>query len=658
VFFLLTELSKNDDFIAKLSFGSKVQFGVVAETTFQMAKEVVESDLVEDQQDSAAPKTVEDQLRDKARGVKAELRSKFRQGQDAVAPYVDTIRQLPGGQEVIDALKNVAMSTASDAIRMSDDLLKTIAESGAVPLVGDLIKLILSLINFVNSEQAKDQQRLQQAAQEVYQRTKQEADRLRKSCVDGVVQVASRGQMFPSDIFATQYRADGSQVVSDLGRALMAVVNPDASDLEAIRYINSGDWSRKSVPNLKLYQSPDAWPGTSIPWFDSHFPSWIYRRPVLYPQPIRRTGKNPDGTTMYEYGLAPWDFELAADSIRRGPTTRNFDLYRQLWSKWGSGGTRKTCPDKTFQYCELLSYNGSFGEKADVAIDRAVRTLKGGGWTRMAEEAPSGLALRSGPAPSPSIGVPYGFQPTADRPRDPATGVRGRWPDPRVKGLPTIGSSDVPGAILGTGNSAKFVWNVSPRTQSLFSMMHRLILEEQGVGGDKGRRIFPYFLDLLVYELNAGRITDGAITAILARHFPCWDVNQTSRDSLYRMLIQWQYSNIAQTPEQVQEREQVRSAMEDLSDKLVSDPRSLVGSPLIPKDVLDKYIGAYDKRNADRARRTASLNMALKQQQEAQKKSDETKVALGTVLALGAVAIGAFAVYKQALNSQKKGSSR
>ena len=218
----------------------------------------------------------------------------------------------------------------------------------------------------------------------------------------------------------------------------------------------------------------------------------------------------------------------------------------------------------------MREYNGMYGGFADRYKQTFSAELKRRGFPLLSQEIFDGLAVRVGPAPQGDvIGRGRRFTPTVENPVSPE-GVRFRWPDPRLR--PTTRWSR---PIRGSENADRIVYDVSPRTRSLFRMMHRLILEEARGQGNKGRDIMPYFLDLLLYELNSGRITDGAITAILARHFPCWDVNQSPRDSLYRMLIDWQQSNIVRTPEQAQERATVRSQLQDLSEKLVSDPKSL-----------------------------------------------------------------------------------
>lgn len=663
VFFLLMELSKNDDFISNgLHFQSKVRYSVSSTTTAALVSQEV-SIVPQTTSSEQAGTTLEQKANAVAGNAIALLNDASRHGEAAYASVLSYADKVPGARDAISdaaeqgaqyasevfanlkdagvdlaneatsAILDVVSSIAPDAMSVANDVLNVIGP--AIPLVGSALQIIGSIVSFLNESSARFQAETQALINQALKEIQEQATLMANECAASLVQVKNDrgdGTIWPSDIF--RVGTDGK--TPDLGAALISVTTPAASDLEAIRWVNDGysgiipllGWPN---PTLASYQNqlatylndPKAWEsrnsdaapmgGTvTFPCDPVHrlrldLSDWLSRRPILRSQPVAKASNS-----TWKMNVAPWSMTVASERISQRHKsdcklyTPNFNVFEQIYGRWGGGGTGIRCSGN----CQLTKYDGSVGREFDTFVQSTQAYMRKEGFPELAKELPQGLAIRTGPLPRDN-------SPVSKTSAGIVTYLK--WPDPSSRPLK--------GPV-----ARRLSYDVSPRTRSLFKLMVQLIREEDPTRQsanvlspnypyrktfDYGKTIFPFFLDLLLYELNRGRISDGAVVAILARHFPCFDYNQAPVESFYSLLEQWQDQNAARTPDAVTFHEKVKSTLFDLSDKLISDPESLVGKTddsgqlLVPKSVLDAYITEYRRRKALRPQAAATLQKNL-----------------------------------------------
>ena len=659
VFFLLMELSKNDDFISNgLHFQSKVRYSVSSTTTAALLSQEV-SIVPQTTSSGQAGTTLEQKANAVAGNAIALLNDASRHGEAAYASVLSYADKVPGATDAISgaaeqgaqyasevfanlkdagvdlaneatsAILDVVSSIAPDAMSVANDVLNVIGP--AIPIVGTALQIVGGIVAALNQSSAQFQSQTQALIEKARKEIGEQAALMAQECANSLVQVTNDrgdGGIWPADIF--RVNQDGK--TPDLGVALMSITNPDTSDLEAIRWVNDGysgvipllSWPNSSLASyqneLSSYlNDPNAWKkrnsGGRSDWQSVTFQcdpvhplrldlrDWLSVRPTLRSQPVAKVN-----SSAWKMGVAPWSMAIASERISQTHKsdckfyTPNFNVFEQIYGRWGGGGTEFRCAGS----CQLTKYDGSVGREFDTFVQSTQAYMRKEGFPELAKELPQGLAIRTSPLP----------RNTSQASKTSAGVVTYlKWPDPLIRTLK--------GPVI-----RRLSYDVSPRTRSLFKLMVQLIREEDPTGQsanvlspnypyrktfDYGKTIFPFFLDLLLYELNKGRISDGAVVAILARHFPCFDYNQAPVEYFYSLLEQWQDQNAARTPDAVTFHEKVKSTLFDLSDKLISDPESLVGKTddsgqlLVPKSVLDAYITEYRRRKALRPQKAVTL---------------------------------------------------
>lgn len=294
------------------------------------------------------------------------------------------------------------------------------------------------------------------------------------------------------------------------------------------------------VPMVGMVNLEPRESGIDLRAFKLH--GWLFSRPTLHPQPAPLVRGQA-------WPRAPWSIRRVANQIRTGYILPNFQWYASLWVRIPGDDVSSVCEKNGF--CHLISYDRRAGGKADKLVKEFSALLEKYKFPLLASVAHEGLPTRWNPEDNDDWfkQLKKQYSPSQD-PYNPASKDRSKWvsyywPERRPivrdeNWKPRVWGFDAPPIDRKADGSPLLTYGVSPRTRSLFLLMYRLIMEESGEKGEQGAKIMPFFVDLLLYELDSGRITDESICAILATVFPTWDQNKSPRNSLYQFLHYWQ----------------------------------------------------------------------------------------------------------------------